>query len=462
MTAPWRARPYRAVAAFALALVCAAPCTVAHARAEAPSYAFAVISSVMKSGADEPAARRLLEAIGLDRRLSFVVYDGNLKGAHERCSDALYDRRQQLLQTSAIPLVALPGQHDWADCTSSSGGGYDAAERLDFLRQTLFSDMNALGSSTFALTRESEAARFRVFRENVRWEAEDTVFVGLNVVGGNNHYSDAGGRNGEFDDRAIASAFWLEHAAEYAKRRRAKALVVFIEADPNFSRYEEHTDRFPWLRFARHRKPDGYLEFKRSLVKAAQTFSGPVILIHHDAHAQAAGFVIDQPLYNDKGDRVANLTRIGIAPRNPLTQWVVLDVNYGWRVPFRVSVRNVSSALPLPAPPVAPIAPIAPMQAPSSSASAPGPALEPLPGIQYVMPAPTIAQPASAPPAPAQEPPLLPDTFGTGQTQPASASATPASAASAPPAPGSAPAPAPAPAPVPAPAEPNSVQGGGS
>ena len=451
MTAAWRARPYRAIAAFALALV-SAPCTVAHARAEAPHYAFAVISSVMKSGADEPAARRLIEAIGLDQRLSFVVYDGNLKGAHERCSDALYDRRQQLLQTSAIPLVALPGQHDWADCTSSGAGGYDAAERLDFLRQTLFSDMNALGRPTLALTRESEAARFRMFRENVRWEAEDTVFVGLNVVGGNNHYSDAGGRNGEFDDRAIASAFWLEHAAEYAKRRRAKALVVFIEADPNFSRYEEHTDRFPWLRFARHRKPDGYLEFKRSLVKAAQTFSGPVILIHHDAHALAAGFVIDQPLYNDKGERVANLTRIGIAPRNPLTQWVLLDVNYGWRVPFKVSVRNISSALPLPTPP---IAPNAPMQAPSSSTAAPGPALEPLPGIQYVMPAPavtqpTVEQPTSAPPAPAQEPPLLPDTFGAGQAQ--AASATPASAASAPAAPGSAP----------TPAEPNSVQGGGS
>lgn len=446
MTARRRARPYPYRAIAALALVCA-PCAVAHARAEAPRYAFAVISGVMKSPADEPAARRLIEAIGLDRRLSFVVYDGNLKGAHERCSDALYDRRQQLLQTSDIPLVALPGQHDWADCASSSAGGYDAAERLDFLRQTLFSDTNSLGRPTLALTRESEAARFRVFRENVRWEAEDTVFVGLNVVGGNNHYSDAGGRNGEFDDRAIASAFWLEHAAEYAKRRRAKALVVFIEADPNFSRYEEHTDRFPWLRFARHRRPDGYLEFKRSLVRAAQTFSGPVILIHHDAHAQAAGFVIDQPLYNDKGARIANLTRIAIAPRNPSTQWVLFDVNDGRRVPFRVSVRNVSSVLPLPTPP---IAPIAPMQAPASSTNVPGPALAPLPGIQYVMPAPAIAQPASAPPAPASEPPLLPGTFGTGQAQPASA--TPASTASAPPAPGSA---------LP-PAEPNSVQGGGS
>lgn len=460
MTVRRRARSPRAIAAFALSLLWL-PCVTASAPASAaePHYAFAVISGVMKSAADEPAAQRLINAIGLDQRLAFVVYDGNLKGAHERCADTLYDQRQQWLQASAVPLVAIPGQHDWADCGSAAAGNYDAAERLDFLRQTLFSDTSSLGRPTLTLTRESEVARFRAFRENVRWEAEDTVFVGLNVVGGNNHYSDAGGRNGEFDDRAIASAFWLEHAAEYAKRRRAKALVVFMEADPNFSRYEEHTDRFPWLRFARHRKPDGYLEFKRSLVNAAQTFRGPVILIHRDAHAPAAGFVIDQPLYNDKGARVDNLTRIGIAPRDPATQWVSFDVNYGRPVPFRVSIHNVSAVLPLPTPAASSAAPA---PAPSSTATVPGAGIEPLPGIQYVMPAPpasatppavaspAVAPPASPPPSPPSEPPLLPGTFGAEPAQPSSA--TPASAASAPPTPGG----------MPPPGAPNSVQGGGS
>jgi hypothetical protein len=455
-----RVRSQGVTTALALSLACTA-LVAARAYAAEPRYAFAVISGVMTSAADEPAAQRLIDAIGLDRRLSFVVYDGNLKGPRERCADTLYDQRQQLLQASAIPLIAIPGQHDWADCGSAAAGNYDAAERLDFLRQTLFSDTSSLGRPTLTLTRESEVARFRAFRENVRWEADDTVFVGLNVVGGNNHYSDAGGRNGEFDDRAIASAFWLEHAAEYAKRRRAKALVVFVEADPDFSRYEEHADRFPWLRFARRRKPDGYLEFKRSLVKAAQTFRGPVVLIHHDAHTPAGGFVIDQPLYNDKGIRVANLTRIAIAPRHPATQWVLFDVNYGRPAPFRVSVRRVPSVLPLPAQPVAPAAPTAPMQTPSSSTNVPAPGVEPLPGIQYVLPAPpapavppAATPPASAPPLPApppaSEPPLLPDTFGAEPAQPASA--LPASAASAPPAPGG----------ILPPAEPNSVKGGGS
>lgn len=417
--------------AFAAAALAASVLFTAPASAAEPRYAFAVVSGAIRGPADEGAAERLIEAIGLDDRRAFIVYDGNIKSADERCSDTLYDRRQQLLRASTIPLVVIPGQHDWADCATAAGGRYDAAERLDFLRQTMFSDTVSLGTPTLALTRESEVARFRAFRENVRWEMGDTVFVGLDVVGGNNHYSDAGGRNGEFDDRAIASSFWLEHAAEYARRRGAKALVVFVEADPNFARYEEHADRFAWLRFARHRPRDGYLEFKRSLVKAARTFRRPVIVIHHDAHAPAAGFTIDQPLYNDKGSRVDNLTRIAIAPHDPSTQWVAFDVDFNRPAPFRVSVRTVPKSLPaLPGSPAATPS----WQTPTPAPDASGPAIEPLPGMQNVPPAlPPQAPPpaASAPTSPASEPPLLP--------QP----------------PASPPSPASAPAPY-------SVQGGGS
>lgn len=378
-----------------------------------PRYAFAVVSSAIGSQADAPAAQRLLATIGLDMHLSFVVYDGNLKGADEPCSDTLYERRLQWLQTSAIPLVLLPGQHDWADCTTPAAGRYDAAERLDFLRQTMFSDAASLGRPTLSLTRESEVARFHAFRENVRWETGETVFVGLDIVGGNNHYSDAGGRNGEFDDRAIASAFWLEHAAEYAKRRAAKALVVLFEADPDFSRYEEHADRFAWLRFARHRKRDGYLEFKRSLVNAARIFHGPVIVVHHSAHSLPGGFAIDQPLYNDRGTRVDNLTRIAIGLRDASLQWVQFDVAFGRPGPFRVSVRTATAVTPTSPSNNSWLAP-----APASNAS--GPLIGPLPGIQNVPPAPSL--PGPAPAMPASEPPLLPEGPGSS---PASATSPP-------------------------------------
>lgn len=447
---PGAARARRSVANLTAAWSCLLLPALPACAAE-PHYAFAVISSVIRGPADEPAAQRLIQAIGLDGRLAFLVYDGNLKGADERCADALYDRRAQWLQGSTIPLVVVPGRHDWADCATSAGGGYDAAERLDFLRQTMFADTASLGKPTLALTRESDVARFHAFRENVRWVASDTVFVGLDVVGGNNHYSDAGGRNGEFDDRAIASAFWLEHAAEYAKRRGAKALVVFMEADPNFSRYEEHVDRFAWLRFARRRRRDGYLEFKRSLVNAAQTFRGPVIVVHRDAHTLPGGFAIDQPLYNDKGIRVDNLTRVAIASRDATTQWILFDVNFGRQAPFRVSVRTVPKDLP-----AMPVAPTVPPPGPSSASDTSGTAIAPLPGIQYVPPAPArVPQPSPTTPPTELEPPLLPDDSGE---HPAPA---------APDVPASVPPPARQPAPgtgTPAPPRltPDSMQGGGS
>ncbi len=358
----------------------------------------------MRSTADEAVTQQLLEAIGLEPHVAFIVYDGNLKSASEHCDDDLYEQRQQVLETSRVPLVVIAGQHDWADCDGAQAGGYDATERLDFLRRTLFADNASLGQSTLALKRESDVVRFRAYRENVRWQVDDTVFVGLNVVGGNNHYSNAGGRNGEYDDRAIATAFWLEHAAEYAHRRNAHALVVFIEAAPDFERYE-HADRFSWLRFARNRPRDGYLELKRSLVKAAQTFRGPLIVVHEGSKPLPHGFTIDQPLFDDKGDRLSNLTRIAIGPHDPLTQWVRIDVNYAKAQPFLVSLRQIPRTLREPASELPPVT-SAPQASPSDSA----------PSASGIMPAP----PPIAPGVPATQPPLLPepDRRNTAPIQP--------------------------------------------
>jgi hypothetical protein len=346
------ARTSRSCAALLLAIACALSLD-RHAQAAAPRYTFAVVANTLQSPADEVPTQRLLEAIGRERQMSFIVYDGNLKGAKEACEDALYQQRQALLEASRAPLVLVPGQHDWVDCGTAQAGGYDPVERLDFLRQTVFADASSMGQNPLSLTRESEVSRFHPYHENVRWQTGDTVFLGLNVPGSNNRYLSAGGRNAEFEDRVIANAFWLEHAAEYAKRRDARAIVVFIQGDPEPKRYER-PDRFAWLRFARGRPRDGYLEFKRSLVKLAETFRGPVLLIHGDDERLPAGFLIDQPLRNDKGARVTNLTRIAIAPRERLTQWIRIDADLGRQPPFSVSVRNVPKHLPPPAQQAAP------------------------------------------------------------------------------------------------------------
>ncbi|WP_277188295.1 hypothetical protein, partial [Caballeronia sp. BR00000012568055] len=312
-------------------------------RAETNStLSFAVVSNALTRSSDEPAVRSMLDAIGRDRNLSFIVYDGNVKGGNEPCRDSIYQSRHDLLDASRTPVVLLLGQHDWADCGLVHPGGYDPVERLDFVRQLFFPDANSLGQNPLTLARESDVARFRTYREIVRWQDQGVAFIGLNVPSPNNYYLTAGGRNGEFEDRAVATGFWIEHAAETARRSEMRALVIILQGDPDFGRYERR-ERFAWLRFSRSNQPrDGFLELKRSLVKAAETFRGPVIVIHGTETPEPNGFHIDQPLRNDKGITVTNLTRVAIAFKKPQSQWLEVQTDAQWHPPFRLRVRNTS------------------------------------------------------------------------------------------------------------------------
>lgn len=412
---PQRPRGLRAALTFAFAFIggigalvplAAVLALATPAHAAPPRFTFAVIANTLHSPADEAATQRLIEAINRERDVSFIVYNGNLKGPKEACRDALYERRHAVLETSRIPLFFIPGQHDWVDCGTAEAGGFDPIERLDQLRQTLFADATSMGQNPLALTRESEVSRFRPFRENVRWlsgdkgekgdKAGDIVFVGLNAPGPNNHYLTAGGRNGEFEDRVVANAFWLEHAGEYAKRRDARAIVVFLQGDFDPERYER-PDRFAWLRFAHSPRRDGFLEFKRSLVKLAQIFHGPVLVIHGDDEHANGGFVIDQPLRNDKGMLVTNLTRVALAPHDRLNQWIQIEADPGRKPPFRVSVRDVPKHMPMPTTP-----PVSPREEPAASMPA-VPALGPASELPPLLQTPGEPQPDQLPHIPADQ-----------------------------------------------------------
>ena len=365
----------------------------AHAESNAP-LGFAVIAGALSRPADEAPVRRMLDAIGRDDKIAFIVYDGNFKGAAEPCRDSVYQSRHDLLDASRTPLVLLLGQHDWADCGTAHAGAYDPLERLDFVRQLFFADANSLGQSPLTLSRESDVARFRTFREIVRWQARGVAFIGINVPSPNNHYLTAGGRNGEFEDRAVATTFWLEHAAESARRSEMRALVVMLQGDPDFSRYERR-ERFAWLRFSRSNQPrDGFLELKRSLVKAAEIFRGPVIVIHGTETPEPYGFHIDQPLHNDKGLIVTNLTRIAIDFKRPQSQWLEVQSDALWHPPFRLRMRDVRDARPRESGETPPEAP-----AQSSAPGVPYPA--PYPAVPYPepYPQPQPTLPASTPPA---------------------------------------------------------------
>lgn len=399
------------------------PC--ARAQTPATTLTFAIASNVVDKSGDAPL-RQMLDAIGRERDTSMILYDGNFKSDIEPCRDSFYEARKTLFDTSRKPVVLIPGGNDWSTCGTSRAGSYDPVERLDFVRQTFFGDATSLGQSSLLLIRESDVARFRPFRENVRWQAGGVGFIGLNAPAPNNHFLSAGGRNGEFEDRSVANAFWLEHAAESARRADTRALVIVMQGDPDFSRYERR-DRFAWLRFTRgDEKRDGFLELKRSLVKAAELYRGPVIVIHGSTAVWPNGFHIDQPLHNDKGVLVSNFTRIEVNLKKPQSQWLEVAADFSWRSPFRVRVRDVVVR-----PADTPAQQAAPASQPLSvEDGAPGPSsffqeMQPVAPQASAPPAEQPASnmtPASAPTLPpmlnppAQLPPILPSTPGNGAT----------------------------------------------
>lgn len=124
--------------------------------------------------------------------------------------------------------------------------------------------------------------------------------------------------------------------------------------------------------------------------------------------------MIDQPLRNDKGEVVTNLTRIAFAPRDRLDEWLQIEADLSRRPPFRVSLREVPKNLPLlpfqPAPQVQPT-PTPDETEPALSAP---PMLNPAPG-QSVNPSlnPASNLPPLLPTTPQAEPPLNPPGAGS-------------------------------------------------
>ncbi|CAB3783275.1 hypothetical protein [Pararobbsia alpina] len=325
-----------------------------HAHAASPPFSFAVIGNGPFSSAEEPTARRLLDAIGKSRDVPrFIINTGNLKAPAEACDDTLLLGRLALLDSSPLPLFYVPGENEWMACQFGPNGGYDPRERLDFIRDHFYGDDQSLGVNRLPLARQSASPRFRQYRENMRWQSADVVFITLNVPGDNNHFLNQGGRNGEFEERSVANIEWIERAGAYARRTHARAIVIAFEGDPQFEAGPRRDPLFGWLRFDRQAARDGYAELKQALLKLTQHFEGPVLLIDGGISPLAAGYRIDEPLRDEHGARVANFARLEVSGSPHLMQWIRVSVEPERKELFRISVQKVRASGPAPSAPSA-------------------------------------------------------------------------------------------------------------
>lgn len=260
--------------------------------------------------------------------LAFLVQLGPLNAKREACTDELLQARKSALDTLPHAVVSIPDETVWAECPRIGSRQVDPLERLDRVREMLYADDTSLGQLPIALTRQSDQARFRSYRENLRWESGNVMFVVLHLSGNNNNFKSEGGRNREFEDRREANRQWLARAFFLARQQKMAAVVITTHADPDFgNKWESKSEPNLLDGLVTHRRRDGFIEFKRQLRDLTLEFGQPVLLVHtlHDTDNSVGSNALlqDHPLHNRKGKVLREFTRIGV-PMGRL--WVPITI----------------------------------------------------------------------------------------------------------------------------------------
>jgi hypothetical protein len=262
-----------------------------------PEFEIGLIGDIPYTAEEEQKTEVLFGEMNSER-LAFVVHVGDIKSGSSPCTDELFFRERERFESSAHPLIYVPGDNEWTDCART---GYDPLERLERLREIFFEGDESLGEEKIPLTRQGTD-----YPENVRWSYGGVTFLGLNVPGPNNNYE---GAPGEYESRNEANLEWLREGFERAAAAGSSALMVAFQANPGFE--------LP------PKERTGFNDLLATLEEETVAFGRPVILVHGDTHIQR----IDKPLtYSTSGERVENFTRIETFG-SPEVGWVRAEVD---------------------------------------------------------------------------------------------------------------------------------------
>jgi len=295
---------------------------VAQMKAQQARYDFALIGDVPYTpNAETNTFPNMIAAIN-DRRLAFVVHDGDIKGGALPCHDEVLLRRYEQFQTFRHPFVLVFGDNEWTDCGTtnnqrSAAETYAPEERLQKLREVFTQGDRTMGRRTFSLCRQSQDPEHAVFRENVRWNYGQVMFATLNIPGSRNHFGSA-----EYETRNRANLTWLRQSFAKAVNEQCRAIMIIIQANPHFDLKNTDAER------------KGYNEFLELLEDETIAFQKPVVLVHGDSHY----FRIDKPMMGRGSKRrVENFTRVETFG-NPDVHW--LRVSVDWRDPNVFTFRQ--------------------------------------------------------------------------------------------------------------------------
>ena len=262
----------RLVLATVLCALLSAPLHARDGRDTHEAHRFGVVGHSFDKPGDEHFRKALAQTS--DKSLSFVVVTG-IKAAGEPCGDKLYQERRELVEKAKRPVIVLPAGSDWTECRNSAGRT-NAIERLNRLRELFHGDPQSLGTKKLALTRLSTSPRFRSYAENAHWTVDSVLYATVNLPANNNHYLAAAGRNSEYEDRLVATRFWLNRLFALARGDKVDAIVLFTEGD--VKPLAEPTGLRSLLRRAPSTQ-DGFAAARKQIQALAQKFDGKVLLV---------------------------------------------------------------------------------------------------------------------------------------------------------------------------------------
>ena len=276
---------------------------------------------------DDLQTRAVINSINMSD-VAFSIFDGDFKDGSSVCNDESYMQALSRFNSMRQPLIYAVGDNEWTDCHRTNNGGYNALERLSFIRRTFFSVAQSLGQQKIKLELQGQPGE--QYSENTAFSYEDVKFIELNVPGSNNNLVmsasectrksartlvDCAASNAEYVERDGKNIEWLKMGFASAKLQSAKGIVVVIQANPGFDLPETHEDESQEAQYK------GYRNFMSALTAETEKFAGQVLFVHGDDHF----YKVDKPLYAPSR-LLSNFTRLQTFG-SPSNHWVRVDVN---------------------------------------------------------------------------------------------------------------------------------------
>jgi len=240
----------------------------------------------------------------------FIAHVGDIKAGSTPCTDANLHEIAGIFRALPVPVAYTPGDNEWTDCHRPAAGGLDPRVRLARVREVFFGDPTVLRLAALG------AVPADAFPEIYAFQIGVVAFVSLHIVGSNNGFSDNDpAAADEFAARKAANTVFLNQVLGSAKARNVQALVLMMQANPQFDRGQG---------------PPGFRGFKQQLVAAMARFAGPVLVLHGDTHRWRH----DRPLIDPvRGTPFERLVRIEV-PGSPVVGGVWITVDPSAAEPF--------------------------------------------------------------------------------------------------------------------------------